>query len=111
MVAFQPHLFSRTRDFAAGFARSLSAADELILLDIYPARELQENYPGITSDWLLEQIQTEKKEVSSLGEAFSRIREKDFDVLLTVGAGNIDTLYDGIVNWLSGEMISMNEQA
>lgn len=111
VVAFQPHLFSRTRDFAAGFARSLSAADELILLDIYPARELQENYPGITSDWLLEQIQTEKKEVSSLGEAFSRIREKDFDVLLTVGAGNIDTLYDGIVDWLSGEMISMNEQA
>lgn len=44
-------------------------------------------------------------------EAFSRIREKDFDVLLTVGAGNIDTLYDGIVDWLSGEMISMNEQA
>ncbi|SNV47132.1 UDP-N-acetylmuramate--L-alanine ligase [Chryseobacterium taklimakanense] len=100
LVVFQPHLFSRTRDFAEGFAQSLENSDELLLLDIYPARELQENYPGISSDWLLEKVNHQKKEVSSLGEAFNKIKEKDFDILLTVGAGNIDTLYDPIVEWL-----------
>lgn len=79
----------------------MDKADELILLDIYPARELQENFEGITSDWLLDKIKLEKKEVSTLGDAFNKIKEKDFDVLLTVGAGNIDILYDGIVSWLS----------
>ena len=100
-MVFQPHLFSRTRDFADGFAESLDKADELILLDIYPARELQENFEGVTSSWLAEKLKLKNKEVSSLGEAFNRIKEKDFDVLLTVGAGNIDTLYDGIIDWLS----------
>ena len=100
LVVFQPHLFSRTRDFADGFAESLDQSDELILLDIYPARELQENFEGITSEWLLEKIKLEKKEVSTLEDAFKKIKEKDFDVLLTVGAGNIDTLSDGIVEWL-----------
>ena len=102
LVVFQPHLFSRTRDFVEGFAESLSASDELILLDIYPARELQENFEGINSTWLLEEIKLEKKEVSTLEDAFEKIKEKDFDVLLTVGAGNIDTLSDGIVDWLNG---------
>ncbi|WP_332018633.1 UDP-N-acetylmuramate--L-alanine ligase [Kaistella sp.] len=103
LVVFQPHLFSRTRDFVDGFAESLDKADELILLDIYPARELQENFEGVTSSWLSEKINLETREVSTLEDAFSRIKEKDFDVLLTVGAGNIDTLYDGIVEWLSGK--------
>lgn len=101
LVVFQPHLYSRTRDFADGFAKSLSHTDELILLDIYPARELQEDFPGITSDWLLEKINLENKEVCSLNQAFDKIKEKDFDVLITVGAGNIDTLYDPLVEWLS----------
>lgn len=101
LVVFQPHLFSRTRDFVEAFAESLNNADELILLDIYPARELQENFKGITSDWLLEKVTLEKKEISSLDEAFNKIKNKNFDVLLTVGAGNIDTLYDGIVEWLN----------
>ena len=100
LVVFQPHLFSRTKDFAEGFAESLDAADELLLLDIYPARELQKDFEGITSDWLLEKIKLEKKEVCSLSQAFDKIKEKDFDILLTVGAGNIDTLYDPIMNWL-----------
>ncbi|WP_392437167.1 UDP-N-acetylmuramate--L-alanine ligase [Cruoricaptor ignavus] len=100
LVAFQPHLFSRTRDFAEGFAKSLENCEELLLLDIYPARELQENFPGITSDWLLEKINLERKETAGLQEAFGKIQQKDFDILLTVGAGNIDTLYDGIVEWL-----------
>lgn len=103
LVAFQPHLFSRTKDFADDFAKSLAQADELILLDIYPARELQENFPGITSEWLLNKIQLTHKETSSLAESFNKIKEKDFDVLLTVGAGNIDTLYDGIIEWLTNE--------
>ncbi|MDQ0066887.1 UDP-N-acetylmuramate--L-alanine ligase [Chryseobacterium lathyri] len=101
LVVFQPHLFSRTRDFADGFAESLSKADELILLDIYPARELQENFEGITSDWLLEKVNLDKKEKSDLSGAFQKIKEKDFDILLTVGAGNIDTLYDPIAEWIS----------
>lgn len=99
LVVFQPHLFSRTRDFADGFAESLSKADELILLDIYPARELQENFPEITSDWLLAKVQLDKKEVSTLANAIQTIKAKDFDVLITVGAGNIDTLYDPILDW------------
>ncbi|WP_332020273.1 UDP-N-acetylmuramate--L-alanine ligase [Kaistella sp.] len=103
LVVFQPHLFSRTRDFADGFAESLDKADELILLNIYPARELQENFEGVTSSWLSEKINLETREVSTLEDAFSRIKEKNFDVLLTVGAGNIDTLYDGIVEWLAGK--------
>ncbi|WP_027376897.1 UDP-N-acetylmuramate--L-alanine ligase [Kaistella palustris] len=101
LVVFQPHLYSRTHDFADNFAQSLDEADELLLLDIYPARELQENFEGITSDWLAEKITLQKKEVSTLEEAFNKIKEKDFDVLLTVGAGNIDTLYDGLVEWLN----------
>lgn len=103
LVAFQPHLFSRTRDFADGFAESLRGADELILLDIYPARELQENFEGITSSWLLEKITLDKKEVSTLEDAFNKIKEKDFDILLTVGAGNIDTLYDPICEWMENK--------
>lgn len=101
LVVFQPHLFSRTRDFADGFAESLNNSNELILLDIYPARELQENFGGITSDWLLEKVTLNKKEVSNLSDAFNKIKEKEFDILLTVGAGNIDTLYDPICEWMN----------
>ncbi len=101
LVVFQPHLFSRTRDFADGFAESLANSDELILLDIYPARELQENFTGITSEWLLEKTVHQNKELSTLDEALEKIKSKEFDILLTVGAGNIDTLYDPLNQWLS----------
>lgn len=104
LVVFQPHLYSRTRDFAEGFAESLEKAEDLILLDIYPARELQENYEGITSKWLLEKINLDYKQTSTLEEALKKIKEKDFDVLLTVGAGNIDTLYDPILEWLNSSV-------
>ncbi len=107
LVVFQPHLFSRTRDFADGFAESLANSDELILLDIYPARELQENFEGITSEWLVEKTVHQHKELSTLEEALDKIKSKEFDVLLTVGAGNIDTLYDPINQWLGN---SANEQ-
>lgn len=106
LVVFQPHLFSRTRDFAGGFAESLEKADDLILLEIYPARELQKNYEGITSGWLSEKIKIQNKEVLALEDAFAKIKERDFDVLLTVGAGNIDILSDGIVEWLAEESIN-----
>lgn len=95
---FQPHLFTRTRDFMDGFAESLSRFDELILLDIYPARELP--IEGITSDELAKKMDTKNVEVSTLSEAMDCIKTKDFDVLVTVGAGNIDTLVKPIKNWL-----------
>src|SRR5210317_2164129 len=71
LAIFQPHLFSRTRDFANAFSQSLSAFDELILLDIYPARESA--IKGVTSDWLLEKIPLEKKIISSKKELLQNI--------------------------------------
>ncbi|XCI75874.1 MAG: UDP-N-acetylmuramate--L-alanine ligase [Flavobacteriales bacterium] len=96
---FQPHLFSRTRDFQEVFARSLEKLDALILLEIYPARE--EPIEGITAAALLKQIQLEEKEVANLSNAMERIRKKDFQVLLTIGAGDIDTLAEPIKKWLN----------
>ncbi len=96
---FQPHLFTRTRDFMEGFAESLSRFDELILLDIYPARELP--IEGITSQALADKIDLKNKEVCSLSEAMELIKSKDFDVLVTVGAGDIDTLVAPIKKWLN----------
>lgn len=98
LVVFQPHLFSRTKDFVDEFAASLSKADELILMDIYPARELP--IEGVTSNWLLEKVDLNEKIVSSLEETLSCIKGADFDILLTVGAGNIDTLVQPIKSWL-----------
>lgn len=99
LTIFQPHLFTRTRDFADEFAQSLAKVDELLLLDIYPARELP--IEGITSDWLLQKIELEKKQLVHLENVLDVLKTKDFDVLLTVGAGNIDTLVKPIKNWLN----------
>lgn len=96
---FQPHLYSRTRDFMEDFAESLSALDQLILLDIYPARELP--IEGITSEVLLDKIRSKEKEVASLSDALAKIQSKEFDVLVTAGAGNIDTLVQPIKTWLN----------
>jgi UDP-N-acetylmuramate--alanine ligase len=85
---FQPHLFSRTRDLAADFGRSLSALDELILLDIYPARE--EPIEGITSQWLLEQVPMEAKVISTKEGLLELLKDRRIEVLLTMGAGDID---------------------
>ncbi len=97
---FQPHLFSRTRDFADDFAKSLAAFDELILLDIYPAREMP--IEGITGKWLLDKITLKEKQLCSLENALDKIKKSDFDVLVTIGAGNIDTLVEPLKNWLNG---------
>jgi UDP-N-acetylmuramate--alanine ligase len=87
---FQPHLFSRTRDFFEGFAKELSAVDHLILLPIYPARELP--IEGITSVALLAKTTARKSELLEPEKVIQRIEELDGGVLLTVGAGDIDRL-------------------
>ena len=87
LVVFQPHLFTRTRDFADGFARSLSQFDEIALLDIYPARE--EPIVGITSQWLMSKIKRDTKQLVSKQELSKLILESDCKIKLMVGAGDI----------------------
>jgi UDP-N-acetylmuramate--alanine ligase len=95
---FQPHLFSRTRDFADDFARSLELLDEVILLDIYPARE--KPIPGISSSMLLDKINSKKKFLYTKHELASKIVEHEFDVLVAMGAGDIDQLIVPVENAL-----------
>ncbi len=87
---FQPHLYSRTKDLAEGFGKSLSLADEVILLDIYPARE--KPMEGVTSKLILDKITIEKKSICSKSEILKQLEGREFEVLLTVGAGDISDL-------------------
>ena len=87
LAIFQPHLYSRTQDFVDDFATSLSQFDELILLDIYPARELP--IEGVTSSWLLNKINNKNKQLVSKTELLSKIHESSAQVILTIGAGDI----------------------
>lgn len=90
-VAFQPHLYSRTNDFYKEFAESLSLADELILLDIYPARELP--IEGVTSKLIFDNVEPDvKKEMCKKEDLVELIKSKDIQVLITLGAGDIDNL-------------------
>lgn len=98
---FQPHLFSRTRDFLDEFAASLSLLDELILLDIYPARELP--IPGITSQLILDKATCKSKKLLSKEELMLYIESTNFEVLLTLGAGDIDVFVDPIANCLKSK--------
>ncbi len=91
---FQPHLFSRTRDFADEFARSLELLDRLILLDIYPARE--KPMKGINANLILDQTKLNKKSLCSKTELIWIIENEDIEVLVTMGAGDIDKLVDPI---------------
>ena len=86
-VAFQPHLFSRTRDFAPEFAAALSLAHQVILLDIYPARELP--IEGVTSQIVFDEITCSEKVLIEKGELVETLKNTNFEVLLTVGAGDI----------------------
>lgn len=95
-VIFQPHLYSRTRDFADSFAEALSLADELFLLDIYPARE--EPIPGVTSKIIFDKITCRNKELCLREKLLERIKECNFDILLTMGAGDIDRLLPEIAS-------------
>lgn len=93
---FQPHLYTRTRDFAADFAASLSLLDELILLDIYPARE--EPIPGVTSQLIFDQVTLKKKRMIKKEELLDLVKKEaaDFQVVLMLGAGNIDRLVEPV---------------
>lgn len=95
---FQPHLYTRTRDFADGFARSLELADNLILLDIYPARELP--IEGITSSTLLEKVNIKNKKLCTKAELVHEVISNMPEVLVTMGAGDIDRLVEPLKNAL-----------
>jgi UDP-N-acetylmuramate--alanine ligase len=98
---FQPHLYSRTRDFANEFAESLSNLDELILTDIYPARE--EPIPGVTPEIILANVTCDKRAYCSYEDITNLVKNSSIDVLLTMGAGNIDKLATTIVEILKGK--------
>jgi len=91
-------LFSRTRDFASGFAESLDLLDELILLDIYPARELP--VEGVTSEIIFNKMKLKNKVTCSMRELLSYMSGKKFEVLLTLGAGDIDRMVEPITKLL-----------
>lgn len=93
---FQPHLFTRTRDFAEGFAEVLGMTDELIMLDIYPARELP--IEGVNSAMILDQVKISRKQIMNKQEVLEYIRKVKPELILTVGAGDIDTLVEPIKN-------------
>jgi len=88
-AVFQPHLYSRTRDFADGFSKSLSAADEVLLMDIYPARE--EPIPGVSSDMLFDKIESNVKIRCTKNNVVEKLEDLDIEVIATIGAGDIDT--------------------
>lgn len=96
---FQPHLFTRTRDFVDGFAKSLSMLDRLILLDVYPARELP--IPGITSNIILDKVTCQDKQLVPKESVLEFVSGCELDVVLTLGAGDIDQLVDPIRQLLS----------
>ncbi|MBQ2499589.1 MAG: UDP-N-acetylmuramate--L-alanine ligase [Bacteroidales bacterium] len=98
-VVFQPHLFTRTRDFMDGFAESLSLADRVILLDIYPARELP--IDGVTSAALLDKITSKNKMLCSKNELLDIIKGIDPELIMTVGAGDIDRFVPQIEKMLA----------
>ncbi|MBS1946155.1 MAG: UDP-N-acetylmuramate--L-alanine ligase [Bacteroidetes bacterium] len=89
-VVFQPHLFTRTRDFADGFARSLDLADEVMLLPIYPARELP--IEGVTSKIIFSKMENRNKYLMSKEEVLAAMKEKKEGLFITAGAGDVDTL-------------------
>lgn len=100
-VIFQPHLYTRTRDFAPQFAEALSAADEVLLLDIYPARE--QPIEGVSSELILKDIKCANKAVCKKEDLIKTIKNYNFDVLLTAGAGDICNYLPQICKTIKGE--------
>lgn len=98
-VIFQPHLYTRTRDFAAGFAQALSHADVLYMLDIYPARE--KPIPGISSDTIFTRVDLMHKYRVTRESLLEHMAHDDLEVVITVGAGDIDMLVDPICSILN----------
>jgi UDP-N-acetylmuramate--alanine ligase len=97
-AVFQPHLYTRTRDFADEFAESLSKADKLILLDIYPARE--EPIPGVTSEIIFRNVTAPEKVMMEKEELMDYLQNEPVDILVTFGAGNIDRYIRPITDML-----------
>lgn len=95
---FQPHLYTRTRDFAADFAKALSAVDKLILLDIYPARE--EPIPGVTSEIIFDKVTAPEKILIKKEELMQTLENEKLDVLVSFGAGNVDRFIGPITEML-----------
>ncbi|MFK7032810.1 UDP-N-acetylmuramate--L-alanine ligase [Flavobacterium oreochromis] len=87
LAVFQPHLFSRTKDFVDDFAKSLAQFDEVLLMEIYPARELP--MPGVTSKWLLDKIENKNKKLVQKEELISLLELSDAPVIVTIGAGDV----------------------
>ena len=94
IAAFQPHLFSRTKDFVDGFAESLSKFDEVLLMEIYPARELP--VEGVNSTWLLSKISNENKKLITKEELLQEFKNSDANVYVTIGAGDIGEMVSEI---------------
>jgi len=101
-AVFQPHLFTRTRDFAPEFAQALSLVDKLILLDIYPARE--EPIPGVTSDMIFKDVTAPEKVLLKKEELMDYLSDEPLDVLVTFGAGNIDRYIEPITQLLKNRL-------
>lgn len=97
-AVFQPHLYTRTRDFAADFAKALSGADKLILLDIYPARE--EPIPGVSSEMIFKDVDCPEKVMIRKEELMQYLEKEPVDILVTFGAGNIDRFTGPITEML-----------
>lgn len=104
-AVFQPHLYTRTRDFAGGFAEALSGVDKLILLDIYPARE--EPIPGITSQIIFDRVTAPEKVLLKREELMDYLENEPVDVLVTFGAGNVDRFIEPITEML-GKRLQCN---
>jgi len=94
LAIFQPHLFSRTKDFADDFAKSLSQFDEVVLLDIYPARELP--MEGVTSQWLMNKMTNEDKKLVSKEDLIPTIVASDARIVVTIGAGDLGEMVPSI---------------
>ena len=99
---FQPHLYTRTRDFAPEFAEALSLLDKLILLDIYPARE--EPIPGVTSEIIFKDVTAPEKVLIKREELMDCLAKEEIDVLGTFGAGNIDRFIEPITEMLKARI-------
>ena len=97
-AVFQPHLFTRTRDFAPEFAEALSKADKLILLDIYPARE--EPIPGVTSEIIFKDVTCAEKVLLKRAELMDYLKGEEIELLVTLGAGDIDRFVGEIAQML-----------
>ena len=101
-AVFQPHLYTRTRDFADGFAEALSGVDKLILLDIYPARE--EPIPGVDSGIIFDKVTAPEKVMLRREKLMDYLEREPVDVLVTFGAGNIDRFVEPITKMLEARL-------